>query len=283
MNKSWLRLNQAGGDGGGGANTFLTSLPEDLRAEPSLATFKDPATLAKSYVEAQKLIGHARVAIPGDKASPAEWEAFYNKIGRPETADKYETYVLKDDKGNVVYQPEEKEAADLKKFFHSMGLTAKQARQMQEYSAKYFHENMTAAEFARAQSAQQAQQALKQAWGDKFDQNVDTARATIKKFAGEDAEEILKFMDESGLGNNVPLVKLMAKIGESIMEDRGHRGGGDTLPVTDETRAKQEIAQLMQDQNFQKILNSREAVGHQEAKNRWMNLFKAAYPGQEKE
>ncbi|MEW9503600.1 hypothetical protein, partial [Jeotgalibacillus marinus] len=33
---------------------FLDSLPEDLRMEPSLRNFTDPASLAKSYVHAQR-------------------------------------------------------------------------------------------------------------------------------------------------------------------------------------------------------------------------------------
>ena len=36
---------------------FLDSLPEDLRNEPSLRLFSDPASLAKSYVHAQRMIG----------------------------------------------------------------------------------------------------------------------------------------------------------------------------------------------------------------------------------
>ncbi len=41
---------------------FLDSLPEDLRGEPSLRTFTDPASLAKSYVNAQRMIGADKIA-----------------------------------------------------------------------------------------------------------------------------------------------------------------------------------------------------------------------------
>lgn len=274
-----LLLNQDGGDGG--TNAFLAALPPDLQKEPSLATFKDPGTLAKSYVEAQKLIGAKRLALPGEKATDAEWDSFYNQIGRPETHDKYEDVVLKDEKGNVLLKPDETSSAELKKFFHKMGLTGKQARMMQEYSLNYLHKNQSNAS-AEAQAASEAQlKALKEEWGDKFPMQVDVARSVIKKFAGDQAPEVTKFLDDSGLGNNAQLVKLFAKIGESILEDRGNRGTGNTLPVNDQTKAAQEIAMLTTDPEFQKILGNASAPGHREAATRWANLFAAAYPGKQ--
>lgn len=281
MKYSWLHLDPGAGNPGGGGegNTFLAALPEDLRKEPSLATFKDPGALAKSYVEAQKLIGAKRLAIPGEKATDAEWESVWNQLGRPETHDKYEDVVLKDEKGNVLIKPDEAQAAELKKFFHKMGLTGKQARMMQEYSLNYLHKNQSSAS-AEAQAAAEAQlKSLKEEWGDKFPVNVDVARSVIKKFGGEQAAEVQKFLDDSGLGNNAQLVKLFAKIGESILEDRGNRGSGNDLPVNDQTKAAQEIALLTTDHEFQKILGNASAPGHREAATRWANLFAAAYPG----
>lgn len=280
MKYKWLHLDDgAGGEGGGGGNTFLATLPEDLRKEPSLVTFKDPATLAKSYVEAQKLIGAKRIALPGEKANDAEWEAFYNQVGRPETPDKYEDVVLKDEKGNVKLQPDPAEAAELKKFFHKMGLTGKQAKMMQEYSLGYLDKNRSTMEAAKKQEAEAGVQKLKSEWGDKFDLNVDTARSVIKKFGGEDAAEVQKFLDDSGLGNNAQLVKLMAKIGESILEDSSRRGTTGGLPLTDVSRAQSEIQQLSADAEFQKTLNNNLAPGHAQALERWRGLFAVAYPG----
>jgi len=282
MKTNWLRLDAgAGGEGGGGGgNTFLATLPPELQKEPSLATFKDPGTLAKSYVEAQKLIGTKRIALPSEKATDAEWEAFYNNIGRPDTHDKYEDVVLKDEKGNVKLAPAKEEAAELKKLFHKIGLTARQAKAIQEYSLGYFDKTNSAASAEEQQRNQAGIQELKTEWGDKFNANVDTAKAVITKFGGEKAAEIQEFLNESGLGNNAQLVRLLSKIGDSILEDRGRRGpGGDGLPIADATRAQNEIQTLMTDTEFQKILNNNMAPGHAQALERWRNLFAVAYPG----
>ena len=66
------------------------SLPEGLRAEPSLQTFDSVDKLAKSYVNAVKKIGSdpsSMVQLPKEGES---WDNFYNQVGRPETPEGYE-------------------------------------------------------------------------------------------------------------------------------------------------------------------------------------------------
>ena len=46
---------------------FRSSLPEDLREEASLADIKDVGSLAKSYVNAQRMLGSS-IRIPGQDA-----------------------------------------------------------------------------------------------------------------------------------------------------------------------------------------------------------------------
>ena len=69
---------------------WKTSIPEELQNDPSLADIKDVASLAKGYVHAQHLVGSDKVVIPSREANQEELDAFYNKLGRPETADGYE-------------------------------------------------------------------------------------------------------------------------------------------------------------------------------------------------
>ena len=67
-----------------------SSLPEGLRAEPSLQTFDSVDKLAKSYVNAVKKIGGDPanlVSVPQDGES---WDNFYNQTGRPETPEGYQ-------------------------------------------------------------------------------------------------------------------------------------------------------------------------------------------------
>ena len=69
---------------------FLESLPEYLRSEPSLRTFTDPASLAKSYVNAQRMIGADKIPKPGKSWTDDQYNEFYNSVGRPDSADAYD-------------------------------------------------------------------------------------------------------------------------------------------------------------------------------------------------
>ena len=69
---------------------WKASLPEDVRADPSLTDIKDVDNLAKSYINGQKLIGKNRIALPDDKATDEEWSSFYSSIGRPEKSGAYQ-------------------------------------------------------------------------------------------------------------------------------------------------------------------------------------------------
>tara|TARA_R100001440_G_C2477036_1_gene112701 strand:+ start:346 stop:702 length:357 start_codon:yes stop_codon:yes gene_type:complete len=69
---------------------FRDHIDETIRDDPSLSTYKDINGMAKSLINAQKMVGADKVAIPGKYTTPEEMDSFYSKIGRPETADGYE-------------------------------------------------------------------------------------------------------------------------------------------------------------------------------------------------
>ena len=53
-----------GGAGGGGTADWRIGVDETIRDNPSLTKFKDVNGLAKSYLEAQKLVGREKIPIP---------------------------------------------------------------------------------------------------------------------------------------------------------------------------------------------------------------------------
>ncbi len=273
-------LRDAGGGGGGGnvmAFDPATMAPEDMRAEPSLLSIKTVPDLVKSYVSAQKMIGANRVAVPGDNATPAQWNEFYSKVGRPETADKYS---LPDDiQVDESLKPDPTKFATVQKMFHDAGLTPRQAKAVMGHYMRTMQENFTATKGATEQAHQQAVGSLKQEWGDKFQANVDIANSVLKKFG----DEALMNEVKNGMGNNVQLIKALHKIGTAVLEDKDRAHGGGDLELTDQTRAIQEIDRLKTDAEFQKALGDARHVGHKVAVQRWSNLFAAAHPGKEVE
>ena len=72
---------------GGSGNDFLSTIPEELRDHPSLSPIKDVENLARSYVNAQRLIGADKIPMP---VNPTEedLDRIYSKLGTPESPDK---------------------------------------------------------------------------------------------------------------------------------------------------------------------------------------------------
>lgn len=74
------------------APSWRDTLPEDLKADKSLESFKDVGALAKSYVETKKLVGvkqDGALKVPGPEATPEERQAFAKALGVPATPAEY--------------------------------------------------------------------------------------------------------------------------------------------------------------------------------------------------
>jgi hypothetical protein len=82
---------------GGSGNSFMEMIPEELREHPSLSPIKDVGNLARSYVNAQRLIGSDKIPLPKNPTDE-DLDNIYSKLGRPETPEGYELPV----DGNVI-------------------------------------------------------------------------------------------------------------------------------------------------------------------------------------
>jgi hypothetical protein len=109
---------------------FLSSLPEELRGEPSLKNVKDINDLATQFLNAQKTIGKKYVGEP-DTDSTEELMNYYKGIGMPETPEGYELEVT-DDLKKIGFDD-----SMFKEMSHKAGLTKKQASNLLKvYSEK---------------------------------------------------------------------------------------------------------------------------------------------------
>ena len=241
------------------------SLPEGLRAEPSLQTFDSVDKLAKSYVNAVKKIGGdpARlVSIPQEGES---WDSFYNQMGRPETPDGYN---FGDDPDN--------ELEFYRNATHQLGLTQDQAQNMLDLYASVQEEQNQANDQATADFAVNSQIELKREWGADYDGRLDQAQRAFGQFATPAFSEL---MDSTGLGNHPEVVKAFAKIGAMLGEDKLIVGTGLGQSRVTPHDAKDQIQSLYSDQDFSKAYRDNKDPGHRAAMDKMDKLFKAAYPG----
>lgn len=215
----------------------LASLDADVKEDPSLKVFLQDdgsynyANLMKSYVHAQRKMGEKGVHLPTDASSDEDWQNFYNMV-RPAELDKYEL------KNSV----EEGEPIDeslfngFREVAHKSGMAPKQAQSVLDWFNNTISESQKQSATQSAEAYEKEAGALKAEWGDAFDRQMNLAQRAVQEFADEPT---LKFLKDSGLDQNVTLIRLFNKIGHGLMEDKFDQESHGTFGVTkDEAERK---------------------------------------------
>ena len=242
-----------------------SQMPPGLREEPSLKTFDSVDKLAKSYVNAVKMIGgnpDNMVAIPDEGE---KWDDFYNKIGRPEKANDYQ------------FGDENGELDGFREFAHDTGLTQDQADNILklygEIQQEQEEEHQNSVEELRTNTTME----LQKEWGKNFDGKMDYAKRAFAQFA---SPELSQLMDESGMGNHPEMLRVFAKVGELMGEDSLVVGTGLGSSQLSPEQAQQEIQALYSDKEFSKSYRDNKDPAHKTAMSKMERLFKQAYPNQ---
>ena len=177
---------------------WTAQLPDDLKAHEALTSFATVGDLGKAYIEAHGKLKQSVPLLP-ENATAEQKAEFYERLGRPRTPEQYDL-------------PEAEELADWRQQFHALGLTNAQAKGLYEaYMAR-----VQAHEEARGKALAEVEQTLKRDWGGAYDANLELARRAVVQFGGD---ELKAALDESGLGNDLRVVKAFAAIGKAVGED----------------------------------------------------------------
>lgn len=190
---------------GGSGNEFLNMIPEELREHPSISPIKDVENLARSYVNAQRLIGADKIAVPVNPTDE-DLDRIYDRLGRPESPSDYGIEV----DGNVVTEELATNYADIA---HKLRLTPDQAKGVLDYY-KSSVEQSGAQSLELAEAAkEQTVESLRGEWGRAFDQKVEAAAKVAQEFADPEMFNIT-LADGSKLGDNAEFIKAFAKIAD---------------------------------------------------------------------
>jgi hypothetical protein len=201
------------------AGDWRSGLAEDIKAEKSLESFKDIGSLAKSYVESQKMIGGS-VRIPKEDAPPEEWAKFHAKLGVPESPDKYEF------KRPALGEGAAWDANFEKNFLtqaHAMGLNSKQVQKLMDLQAGFVEEQLR----GLATKRQETVAALKKEWGEDFNRRLELAgraKAKLQELAKITEEEANDYFDGTGAGDHPVILKIFHQLGEIFAEDGWIKG-----------------------------------------------------------
>ena len=200
---------------------WKASLSEEIRSDKSLENIKDIEGLAKSYVHAQKMVGSDKIPVPNKYATDKDWDAVYEKLGRPKSADGYK-YDLPQDK-----QVDEASLKEFSSQAHKLGLLPTQANGVvkfyNEMTAKSIQDADSKALAARETSTKE----LKQEWGQAFDQKINQA-ATLAKSVGATELFDTNLADGTKLGDHPVMIKAFAELANKMGEDSIVQASGPT-------------------------------------------------------
>lgn len=192
---------------------------EDADLVKQLSKFNKIGDLAKSYSELEKKMGSS-INIPSEDAGAEELNAFYQKLGKPESA---EGYSIADEK-----------AQPFKDLAYMNNLTDKQAVAMFEGLAKIGQAQQQAVNANLAKIAQESDRQLKAEWGNEYSRNLEYLKRGIAAYGGNQLGAKLK---ASGLIYDADIIKMFAKLGKSSSEssatNKGAGGRSDYIPTSE--------------------------------------------------
>ena len=195
-------------------SSWKDSISEDYRNDPSIEKFTEIDALAKSYINATKMIGQDKIVIPTKNSTEETWQEAYTKLGRPESPDKYSFDV----KSDVVTMDE----GAIKSFAeqsHKLGLNNKQAAGILDFYKNNMEGSAQQAKIDTQTAQANSEQELRQEWGRDFEGKVKQAGALAKANINP---EVLDMTLSNGirLGDHPEIIKGFAKIANMMSEDK---------------------------------------------------------------
>ena len=195
-------------------STWKDSISEEYRKDPNIEKFTEIDALAKSYINATKMIGQDKLAVPTNNSTEEAWNEVYDKLGRPESAEKYSL----DAKSKVV-SLDENAVKQFAETSHKLGLNNKQAQGLLEFYKTNMEGTAQQAKIDTETAQAQAEQELRSEWGREFDTKVKQASSLAK---ANMKPEILDMTLSNGtrLGDHPEIIRGFAKIAGMMAEDK---------------------------------------------------------------
>lgn len=234
--------NGAGSDNGSpaalsAANPFDGLQDEGSRDWVETAGVKDVESLVKMARNSESLIGKS-FQKPGEDAKPEEWDAYYERLGRPKDVAGYELAPPEDMPEDLPYDTEF--ADKFAETAHKYGITTEQAKGLHDF---YVNEMVTGyqsgietntAQLEQSTTAATAQ--LEKDWGARqgtpqFKENVALADRAIRELGGDELIEGFTkagMLGPGGMILNPAIAKAMSNVGKELFGSSGgiEMGGG---------------------------------------------------------
>ena len=196
------------------AKSWKEAIPEELRNDPNISKFTELEALAKSYVNATRMIGQDKVAVPNNNSTEDQWNEVYDKLGRPESADKYKLEVKSD-----VVPLDESAIKQFAENAHQLGLNNKQAQGILEFYKNSMEGSAQQSKIDNETAQANAEQELRKEWGSNYENNIKKAGSIAKANMNPEVLD-MELKDGTRLGDHPAIIKGFANIANILSEDK---------------------------------------------------------------
>ena len=196
------------------AKSWKETISEEFRNDPNISKFTEIDALAKSYINATRMIGQDKVAVPNENSTDDQWNEVYGKLGRPESADKYQLEVKSE-----TAPLDESAIKQFAENAHQLGLNNKQAQGILEFYKNSMEGSIQQARVDTETAQANAEQELRKEWGRSYDENIKKAGAIAKANMSEDILN-MELKDGTRIGDHPSVIKGFASIANLMSEDK---------------------------------------------------------------
>ncbi len=216
---------------------WKANLSDEVRADKSLENIKDIEGLAKSYVHAQKLVGADKIPVPNKYATDKDWDAVYEKLGRPKSSDGYK-YELPEDQ-----KVDETALKNFSSQAHKLGLLPTQAQGMVKFYNEMMGKQLADAESISTAQREKAMTELKTEWGQAYDQKLQKANAVVSSVFPKGIMS-MNLEDGSKIGDHPAVIKAFSALADKMGEDNIVQASGPVFMTPKEI--EKQIGELQQ-------------------------------------
>src|SRR6056300_1781483 len=196
------------------AKSWKDTISEEFRNDPNISKFTELDALAKSYINATRMIGQDKVAIPNENSTDDQWQEVYGKLGRPESPDKYKLEANSD-----VVPLDEGAIKQFAENAHQLGLNNKQAQGILEFYKNSMEGSVQQARVDTETAQANAEAELRKEWGRSYDDNIKKAGSVAKANMNPQILD-MELKDGTRLGDHPEVIKGFANIENILSEDK---------------------------------------------------------------
>lgn len=261
--------NGISGDAGaveGQATAWNAGFDEDTNAYVENKGWGGVEDVLSSYQNLEKFQGGAKnlIEMPGVDASDDDRNSFFNKLGRPETADQYSLEIA--DGGD----------SDFFDWFrntsHAQGMTDAQTQGIFNSYNEMTAARMEAYETGQREASEKAIGDLQKEWGQGYDAQMDMGKRAVAAL-GYDEQSLTDLEGKMGTAEMLKLfANLGSKMGEDSFEDGSRGSSNGSFGLTPAT-ARQQLSELKLDKSFM----GEYLGGNPDAVNKMKRLMEAAH------